>query len=115
MTRLRDYIGLLALCVGIALPVLSRIDQQRNLDSKVSDLAKAVLAAQAWQDSVERRIEIDAAVAAIRDSLRQGGYRREPTSSEVVGKLATRAAGPRATPPQDDSARQTRIKRYATK
>ena len=117
MTKLKDYLGLVALLVGIALPLLSRVDQQRNLDGKVSDLAKAVLSLQATQDSIAHRAEIDAAVAAVRDSLRQRGHRREPTQPEIVGELAKSAA---ETPPVDSATakpieqRQMRLKRYAT-
>lgn len=88
MIRVRDWLGLAALLVGIVLPVLGWLRTQSDLNARVADLSEAVLALKTVQDSTIRAAEIAAAVEAV---LAERGRGHAPTQPEIVGKLAEMA------------------------
>jgi len=111
MKRLRDYLGLIALVVGIALPVLGWLNTQSRLNKTVADLASAMLTVQAWQDSTAKQDAID---AAVREILLERGDRHRPSRAEIIGKLAEGAPKADTAKTAPIERRQARIKRYTT-
>ncbi len=112
MTKLRDWLGIIAVAVGILTGVGSFLASQWNLSKTVKDLASVALDVKAWQDSVDRQAEIDRAVAAVL-AERHPGNHRPPSQPEIIGKLAEAAPPPDTVEAKRLDLQHARLKRMA--